>query len=564
MSNPAERMSLHRHEAPIAKDKETISAEFRSSLVLIQSRPLNPDTIDTYAEDALADLINLSAFVTNKYREEEGSAYEPGRELEDTAFEYFHLGNLGEILTHVAAKDAEIKHIGRIVERAQSVDQILVPPDQIDPPNGNGTGEFKKKSVISRTKTLLFILSNDFDVDLEDPEQFSIKTGVLTDTMMRGLSYFQIEVPGLDRTILCCDEEGNVTYVFDNKVLKEHGITPDDISTLTKSDINDLLESDSKMGKRVVYSSRFVPKMVELISDLQIEINFADPQVMYLVPKAPEGVLTTKSLADLFGVDFGTIERVVKELGDSIGEARTYRFATKQTAGYTPSQQELIRQNLEKGGFFAKSIPEGVLPVLGIAKKLGLSYGVVLNAVQHLSGDLGSIQKFRFGSNLANGYSEEQQVKIIQFLERNKMLNVSISEDVLSSNGIAIAIQVDRHAVLEAIRILGDALGPVDLYRFGPRRVRGYTQLQQNLIYQNLESRGILAPLAPEGVLSPTTLAENLGISKKTLSKIVSRLSDSIGSVNKYKFHSVTTEGYSPQQQAIIEQDLRERGLISN
>lgn len=562
MSTAAER-ARPRIETDSPQDKDKLSAQFKSSLVLIQSRPLNPDTIDTYAQDALSDLVSLSASITQTYQEQPDSSFGFGKELEDKAFGYFGLKSIDGVLAYVAAKDAEIKQIGDIVENAQSTGQVIVPPDSQEPLTGTGDGEFKKKSVISRTKTVLFILANDFGVDLNNPDDFSIKTGVLTDTMMRGLSYYQISVPSLGRTILCCDEEGNVSYVFDNKVLEEHGITSDDLSTLTKNDINDLLDSDAKMGKRLVYTSKFVPRMIGLMTEIQSEINITDPQSMYLIPKAPVGVLTVKGLAKLYGVDFGTVARVIAELEGSIGDVQMYKFATKQTVGYTPHQQVLIKQRLEEGGFFSKSIPEGVTSILGIAKKLGLSHPVVSNAARQLADELGPVQYYRFGANLAVGFSTEQQEKIIKFLEKNRFLNLPIPEDVLSADGIAKDFQIDRGAVQASIKRLGESLGKVDLYRFGARRVSGYNQAQRKMIYDDLELRGVFAPKAPEGVLSPSALAEKLNTSKKTLAKVVARLGDLIGPVNKYKFHTVTADGYLPEQVKLIEKDFRERGLIA-
>lgn len=628
----AERPPHQFPEGVNPNDKDRISTQFRSSLILIQSRPLNPDTIDTYAEDALSDLVDLSASITDAYRASSPTFSGLGRDLEDQAFEHFGLKSINGILSYVAAKDAEIKQIGSIVERAENTGQVIVPPDKIDPPVGDGNGEFKKKSVISRTKTVLFILANDFGVDLNNPDDFSIKTGVLTDTMMRGLSYYQISVPSLGRTILCCDEEGNVSYVFDNKVLEEHGITPDDLATLTKNDINDLLESDVKIGKRVSYSAKFVSRMIGFMTDLRAENIATEPQGMYLIPVAPEGVISAKKFASKIGITRESVLQAIKEMGADLGEVQSYRFSGKITTGLNLEQQNKIiefvgqqgrldpkapdgiesistlatelhirhsflknvienmpelgalkeyrfgnarsvglnpeqviqiKRKIEEMGILISVTPDEILSIASLAKQLNVSHLTVANAVRDLGGGLGELENYKFGSVTSVGLSRQQQDLVRQRLTDKGILSAQASEDVLSVGGLAAKYKISVETISRAIMELGEEVGEVKIYRFRSNYAGGFNSGQQMILERYLQEKNLLVSRAPEGVVTATSLARELGVDTQTVKKVIKKISNSLGEVKFFKFKSRITQGYTPEQKALIVQDLRERGLIA-
>lgn len=342
--------------------KDEKSRLFKSTLTQILSRPLSPENIDLYAEDALTDLIGLVSSVTGEYDKQQTVQLPPNKELEDRAFTYFGLNNIEEILSNVHSKAEEIRGLDGIIARAEKRNSVVIPPEPGQEPIREGDGSFKEKSIISRTKTLLFILSNDFDIDVNDPEQLSLTIGVLTGDMMRKESYFMINVPKLNRTILSCDEEGNVTYIFDNAILESYGISQENLANMTKAEINDFLHEDQSLGKRVIYSNSFVPNMINLITDLKIDQNEHTPEGLglYLYPKAPEGALSLFGVSKVFGIGFYAVDTAIKALGGKLGETRIYKFASTRAAiGYTPQQQEMIRQELEKRGNLSPSAPEG-------------------------------------------------------------------------------------------------------------------------------------------------------------------------------------------------------------
>ena len=404
------------------KSKE--AGKFKATLTQIQSRPLSPDNIDSYAEHALLDLIKLTTSITREYvTQKEPLSLKPDKELEDRAFSYFGLENIEEVLTHVALTDEEIKKLDGTIAKAKNADTIIVPPNPEAHSINNGDGTFKEKSIISRTKTALFILSKDFDIDIEDPEQLTLTKGMLSDTMMRKLAYYMITVPKLNRTILCCDEEGNVTYIFDNSVLVKHEISQEDLATLSKTDINDLLQDDPTLGKRVVYSNKFVPNMINLITDLGTKNIDQESKGLgqYLYPKAPEGILSSWGLAKELCIGHDTISRIIKELEDSLGPRASYRFRSKVANGLTPEQQKMIREEAKSKGLFLEQAPQGILSNWGLAKELGLGHYTIAEIIEELGDSLGPITSYRFGANATNGFTPEQQAMIREEHERRKL-----------------------------------------------------------------------------------------------------------------------------------------------
>ncbi|MEK7559594.1 MAG: hypothetical protein AAB521_04780 [Patescibacteria group bacterium] len=547
------------------ESKSSKSSAFHVTLTQIQGKPLSPDNIDTYARDALADLIKLTDSIVGDYAKEQPSDSTYGKELEDKAFEHFGLGNLGEILNYVASKELELERIDKLIEGAENVGAILVPPTGEMPQIQEGDGSFGKKSVIARTKTLLFILSNEFDIDTQDPNKVVVKTGILSDKMMRKLSYFMINVPSLNRTILSCDEEGNVTYIFDNDILSSKGISQDDLALMTKEGINDLLKEDPKLGRRLIYTKTFVPRMINLITDLENNNDSSGEGAgLYLFPKAPEGILSVKNIAYDLGVDHGTVVKAIEGLSESLGEITQYRFGAVTTTGYTSEQQEMIRQELDRKGLFSDQAPEEVLSVYSLSKRLGVGEKSINKAIEELGDSLGEITQYRFGTRAGiTGYTQKQQEMIKQALEEKGLFMEQAPEEVKPIAGIAKEFGVAHDVIKRTVNNLGETLGETTTYRFGNTLTAGYNSEQQEIIRQELEKRGLLSEIAPEGILSAGVLARRLNVDYSTLMNSVRELDDSLGETTQYRFGSAAAAGYTTEQQEMIRQELEKRGLLS-
>src|SRR3989344_5846910 len=554
-NNPIQK--LHNPENTSAK-----SMQFKTQFTQIQSRVLSPENIDSYAESALKDLIQMTDDVVSEYRAETHDALTLSKELEDSAYDYFGLDNLGEMLDYVGEKQQEIRDIRDIIRSVDRASSIILPPDKRENPIQAGSGSFEGKRIVPRTKTLLFMLSNDFDIDIKDPEQISMRAGILSDNKMRGLSYYVINVPRLDRTILCCDEEENVTYVFDNAILAKHGISQEDFTRFTKSQVNELLQQDPKMGRRVVYSKEhYIGRMIGLMNDLEVDSFETEGAGLYLVPKAPEDVLSTSGLARSWGVAHHVVERAISEI-EFLDAVALYKFGSRRVKGYTPVQQEVIRQHLESTGIFAEKPPGDVLSAQSLSELLGVDRSTVNKTVEELGEQLGEKRDYKFLGVTTRGFTQEEQKLIHEHLKMKGALAEQATKDILSAKGLAEQLGVDSGVVRKAIERLSDQLGEVGVRKFGPRIAKGYTPVQQEVIRQHLESTGIFAEKPPGDVLSTKSFAGQLGVTAKTINKAAEELGEQLGERELYMFGGAAVQGFTREQQQIVSQYLENNGFI--
>jgi hypothetical protein len=544
--------------------------DYQASLDAIISRPLMPEFIDSYAEDALDDLIELVQDCIQGYQNQTSTIHESTRATEEAAFSYYGLGDIEAILDHISNKADEIKQLDDVIAtRTQVVDRVVVPPDpfEIVPSNGQDT-EFEHSKPIPKLKALLFILSNEFEVDVNDPEQLSLTTGVINESMMRRTSYTVVELAELLRTIFICDEIDNATYVFADDVMRENDITADDLMGLTKTDINNLLAENPSLGKRVLFREHFIDNLIDAIKDPAQDVVRSDDsreERKYLCPPATEGIVSNKQFAKGLRLADATIRMAVAELGESLGPVNSYRFKGARGIGYSPEQQAMIKQRLEATGVINNLPPEDYLTKEGIAGTLGIDPGSVGRAISSLGDSLGIVGVFKFGANSNHhklrGYSPEQQAMIHTQLEANGMFLEEPPEGFLAIIDIADNMSIADQGVKETIEELGNALGTAKRYKSGSVVTVYYSPEQQAMIHTQLEAKGTLTDKAPEGYLSTRGLARSFKVDYDAVVRAIGELGEELGETPIYKFGPIAV-GYSPEQQAMIHTQLEAKGMF--
>lgn len=325
--------------------------DFWVSLDTILSKKLTPEMIDSYAVDALDELTELVERTITEYSRQPTLPGDSARDTEDRAFAYFDLGEVEVTLDHVAELAESLSGIDEVIKEATVTNNVIVPPDYRSPAIERGVGSFKEKSLHNRLKTTLFIMQQDFDIDIRDSSQLLVTTGS-TDGIMRGASYSLVETPALERCVLVCDEEGNATYVFDTSVASGVGIEASDLAKLSKQDLNDLIEELPGLGARFVYSGRFITHMkthlAEAITpeaDIEVE-KVSSGSYLKKIEQASEGYKSVSGIAGEYGVDRQTVQRAIKELGDQLGSTTQARFGKVTTTAYSPEQQALIMNHI--------------------------------------------------------------------------------------------------------------------------------------------------------------------------------------------------------------------------
>lgn len=471
------------------KQEKQVSSE--SFLEPILNKPLTVERIDNYADDAVNELIFLLNQKVDDYKSGHNTGGWDDKSIENAALRFYGLENVSSYLDFLAEKDAEIRGLDKVIKKARQTYRVIVSPDSYDPHVGSNGGEMAEKKMISRVKTVLFILKEDFEVDVDDERQLFLKEGVVRDNMMRKTSYFLISAPKIDRTLLVCDEEGNVSYVFNNKVLKDKGISEDVLINSTKEELNELIQQTPELGKRVIYSKDFfVPRMVEAIRNPDsIRPDEVTKEMKdlgkYLYQEPTGGELSLSGVAKKLGIVDKTLKKVIDAMDpQELGGVNLRRFKGNVTGAYSLEQQEKILKQVEMSGLLSSEPTNGELSINGLAEKLGVAYVTVQKIIDSMDpSELGEIRLRKFVPIVTKAYTPEQQEKIIQKGEAMGKIAPEPVNGELSNNGFAKKLGLSWKMVQKNINAVNQkSFGIVGSYRFGVKVRLGYTLEQQWMV----------------------------------------------------------------------------------
>lgn len=248
------------------ESKELSKAAFHKRLTAILNVAISVDNIDNYSERTLDSLISLTGEIVAKYRQEITHTSAKGDALENEAYAYYGLTDIGDVLTRAQEKLTQIESINHyIASHSEESPEVITPPDtysiEVDVAEGDGT--FNDRILVPRLATLLYILENDLGLSKEDA---ILTKGTVLDTMMRNEPYYRVEISELNRVVYLCDEEGNASYIFNAQKLAEANIGLEQLDTATKDDRNALIMSFPGIGARLIQTSRWRDRIVDLLS----------------------------------------------------------------------------------------------------------------------------------------------------------------------------------------------------------------------------------------------------------------------------------------------------------
>ncbi len=214
---------------------EDLRKKYKIELESILHAELTPENIEIFADTALDRLVSLVR--------EMSSGNQTTKEQEDELFRQFDLANIPEVMDIITAKKQQIDELRKYISISSNklhIDRVITPPANTKThiEVGSGVG-LEKKKIIPRLLTLIYILENDFQIARENVK---ITEGAVSENMMRQTPYSRIEIPELNRLIYVCDEEGNVSYIFDTEELKKiPDLTVEDVDLETKLDREEML-----------------------------------------------------------------------------------------------------------------------------------------------------------------------------------------------------------------------------------------------------------------------------------------------------------------------------------
>ena len=286
-------------------------------------------------------------------------------------------------------------------------------------------------------------------------------------------------IPGADKYFYPKAPEGILSIYG---MCKEFGVSGRTIARV----IEELREELGEVG-RYRFGSKLVPgytpeQQKMIVQRLREKGLFTE--------SAPEGILNISGMCKEFGVSDSAIIGVIKELGEDLGPVSKYRFGSNFIYGYTPAQQDMIREKLREKGLFTESAPEGILSIYGMSKEFGVSSRTIAGVIEELREELGEVGRYRFGSKLVSGYTPAQRDMIARRLREMGSFTGSAPEGILSARGMHKKFGVQDSTIVEVIKELGEKLGKVSQYRFRQKLVPGYTPEQQDMIVRRLREKG--------------------------------------------------------------------------
>ena len=165
--------------------------DFASSVAEIINQPLTVENIDTYAEAALDKLIQLIDDMVQVYNHQPTIWLDNPAQRENAAFAYYGIEEINELLDHIAAKAEQLIAIDTAIGQIESIGDVFVPPDDRPGPTTSASEAPNRESVTRqpRLKTLLFVLANEFGIELSS-EALRIRRGEVETAMMRQEPYY--------------------------------------------------------------------------------------------------------------------------------------------------------------------------------------------------------------------------------------------------------------------------------------------------------------------------------------------------------------------------------------
>ncbi len=549
---------------------------FQQQIDAITKRSLSPENVDSYAEDALNDLIAVVHQITTTYDRLPIVFRESGADHERAAFSYFGMNSeqIEATLDHVQdVADTIYSLDGIINEMTSSGTQENVPPGIFEGKIESGDGSFEKKKLIPRFKTILLILKERYGIDVDpktaDPETFRIIPGRISEKWMRKTPYHYIELSELNRVIAVCDEEGNRTFVFDRDKLLSEIITMNALKDMTKDDITHLQKVHSELGSHIVYSDKFVPQIIAAIDNVvgDLEEPESDVSQLLVVEKIRSNEMTVAGISiAIFGEK--TKRHIIQDAITALGlEGAERSVRSGRTRAFNSDEVLRIREWIIDKGYFEKA---SLLVRNQIVNRLTneLSLGVKLsnNKVQEVIDEL--VAEGIFGEIKEIGakryFTEEQYC----FIKENLMANPKYGRykerpsTVLSTKELSEEYGVSVQTIEKIASYLGVEAGG---YWNGRGYGAGYSHEQNKMIQLELETRGFFKEHAPEGYLSARGMAKSSDeeFNKANVKIAVSALGDVLGEGIELK----NTNGqrfvyYSPDQQQMIVDWLDREGYI--
>ncbi|GEM_PF-5578030 len=257
-------------------DFEQQKQKFGKMLKEITESHITTENINNFANTALNKLIELNDEITSSYKNI-STERSSGKRLEDLAYDFYQINRIDDLLTTIQQKYQQIEELKLFIFNETKMDpRVFVPASQKDMfQTAKGDTTWERKKNIPRLIMLLYLLENDFGIPKENVK---LTEGVTLNTQMRKEPYFRIEIDDLQKLIYICIEEGNVTYIFDQKELKQLGVQTETLDEKSKKERRKMLTKNPQMGTKINQSKYWRERMTKLLSSEDLNYLENNPE----------------------------------------------------------------------------------------------------------------------------------------------------------------------------------------------------------------------------------------------------------------------------------------------
>ena len=508
--------------------------KYQQQLNNILSVDLTAENINTYSDDALNSLIGLIDEVKNDPAcKWDFSLNVSAKEQEDKTLRQVLGVDVGHILESISRIGDDIKHLDDIIDdcRQHEEQMTYIPSDKLGYAAivANG-GDFSMAPIVPKTKVALFVLENDFGINLDNEEEFQMSTGINTEDMMRQVSYDIINLPTLNRAIASCDETGNVTFIFNTSVLTENNLSIDDIKKMTKQEIKDLLAKSPALGATLIYSKNYPSNLAKLIEkpitelEKQIEDNpdqFSQGR-KYLkeVMKAPDGWTTMGTFEKAYGISHQTLIKLVEGAGSI--ESREYKMRGRGGKVCQHYKEEDLKE-LASSLLNTEKAPDGWTTPSVFARK----HGIHPNTINRTIEGAGNIESREYkmggrGGKVCRHYKEEDLNRLVSPL----LYTEKVPDGWTTITAFAEKYGISDRTISKIIKNAGD----IESREFKKQGKVCQHYKEEDL--KELASSLLNTEKAPDGWTTPSVFARKHGIHPNTINRIV----EGAGDIESRKF----------------------------
>lgn len=513
--------------------------DFSGAFDAILRTPLTVENSSTYADEAVDALAALLGTIAEYHRSniseiEQGGAEGERAALAGVGLDPYLVERTLDRVDELLESSKAIQPL--IAQRTIDIDTIIIPSDEPDPGKtiAPGDGSYKKAEIVGKLEALLLLLKESLDYAIEEEEAMQLYKGVVAKGSVRRTSYDMVLLPGLDRVVFSCDEMNNTTFVFDTKACNEYGISPDELSRLTKNELSAIIESDHRIGRNIDYRARYIEhlsaaltKPFDVVKDeiAHGEVSLMKPRnisedippghvtfkefalhiaeeygfdvsrvrtklykslssenIQYIkgdrggrqrlvspeeqvamveMFSQPDSYMTCQDFADMVGVDWSTVYKLLKDHADALGEVK-YFFQKdgKEARALSPQQQDILLETLGLV-YYANEKPPGYMNIDEVGELLGLSKAGVRGRMRMVQEELGEIVKY--GKSRSYALSPEQ-VEILRVDAVSGVLDY-VPEGYVTTPEVCKKLSISEQRLSSRLLPLIDDLGKVLRFR---------------------------------------------------------------------------------------------------